>query len=291
MILPVIACWLALLATVAAFLLRSGSLRRRERVSRRLEGLRPPVEAGRPSRLGGLLSALRLEHGTWPGKAVTIAAPALLVLVLSGAWWSTCVTLPCGLLLSRLLERVKEARRRELVRAQLYDFLDAMIQSLEGGFSVFQALEFSSEDVAPPLSLELRRAVSDIQYGSEFEEALARLRESVGEPELDTIIDMLLLLKQSGGNLPLLLRKLRVIMRDRAEIARDIRVYTTQGRWSGYVVSALPVAFLCIESVFSPALIRPLFATPLGITLLATGLCMDAAGFLCVRRISRLGRA
>jgi tight adherence protein B len=291
MILPVIACWLALLATVTVLLLQSGSLRRRERVSRRLEGLRPPGEAGQPSRFEGLLSALRLERGTRAGKAVTAAAPALLVLVLTGAWWSLCVTLPCGLLLSRLLERAKEARRRELLRAQLYDFLDAMIQSLEGGFSVFQALEFSSEDVAPPLNLELRRAVSDIQYGSEFEEALARLRENVGEPELDTIIDMLLLLKQSGGNLPLLLRKLRGIMRDRAEIARDLRVYTTQGRWSGYVVSALPVAFLCIESVLSPALIRPLVATPLGVALLATGLCMDAAGFFCVRRISRLGRA
>lgn len=220
-----------------------------------------------------------------------ILIPTFLLLALTRSCWSLLVSLPLGLVLPGIIEKLRDSRKRRLLRSQLYDFLDAMIQSLEGGFSIYQALEFSADDVAPPLSLELQRAVSDINYGSEFEDAMERARKRVADPVFDTMVDMLLLLKQSGGNLPLLLRKLRGFMRDREEAEREIRVNTTQGRWSGYVVASLPLAFLAIESIFSPSLIRPLFSTPVGLTLLAAGLGLDAAGFLCVRHISRLGRA
>ncbi len=289
MILRAMTCWLVTLTASTALLSAAASLRRREKIGRRLVELRPAGAPARAGRLTRIPSSFRLASATRKARTAWAMVPAFLLSALSGTWWSLCVTLPLSLLAVRLLERRKEARRKELIRAQLYDFLDAMIQSMEGGFSILQALGFSAEDVAPPLGLELRRAVADIQYGRELEGSLEELRQRVGEPELDTIVDMLLLLRQKGGNLPLLLRKLRGIMRDRAEIARDIRVYTTQGRWSGYVVAALPVAFLCIESVFSPSIIRPLVSTPLGVTLLAAGLGLDAAGFLCLRRISRLG--
>lgn len=292
MILAILGLWVSLVIAVSALLLKARFSSVREAVTRRMESfVASPEEVGRVS-VGGGLEAIRSRLSERrAARALCLLAPALLILALSRSWSSLLVTLPCGLFLPGLLEKLSETRRRKLVRAQLQDFLDAMIQSLEGGFSLYQALEFSADDVAPPLSLELKKAVAEIHYGSELEETLGRLGENIGEPEFDTIMETLLLLKQSGGNLPLLLRKLRGMMRDRAEAAREIRVYTTQGRWSGYVVAALPVAFLAIESVFSPSLIRPLFATPLGLTLLTVGIVMDAAGFLCVRHISRLGRA
>jgi tight adherence protein B len=291
MILEVLGLWVILVFAVSALLLRARIQSVREAVVKRLKGFETSLEEPGRNGVGSGLEAIRSrigeKHAT---RTLCFLAPAALILTLSRSWWSLLVTLPCALFLPGFLERLSESRRRKLVRAQLQDFLDAMIQSLEGGFSLYQALEFSADDVAPPLSLELKRAVAEIHYGGELEDILVRLGESIGEPEFDTIMETLLLLKQSGGNLPLLLRKLRVMMRDRAEAAREIRVYTTQGRWSGYVVAALPVAFLAIESVFSPSLIRPLFATPVGLILLTTGIAMDAAGFFCVRHISRLGR-
>lgn len=292
MILRAMTCWAVLLASVSLLLLRARMLSRREAVARQVDDLRASAEvSGRPDGARAHRVLRSLTRRPRLRMALSILMPAILLSFMSGAWWSLCVTLPSGFFLYRLAGKLRHARRQALVRLQIYEFLDAMIQSLEGGFSIFQALEFSSEDVPPPLGLELRRAVADVHYGSELEEALGRLRRNVAEPDFDTAADMLLLLKQSGGNLPLLLRKLRGIMRDRAEIARDLRVYTTQGRWSGYVVSSLPIAFLVIEGLFSPSLIRPLFATPFGLTLLAAGLAMDAAGFLCVRRICRLERS
>jgi tight adherence protein B len=292
MILRVLGLWVILVFTVSVLLLRARLNSFREAVARRMKGFGPsPQEPGQTG-IGSGLDAIRSRiGGKRANRALCLLAPAALILTISRSWWSLLITLPCGLFLPGFLEKRSKSRRRKLMRAQLQDFLDAMIQSLEGGFSLYQALEFSADDVAPPLSIELKRSVAEIHYGSELEDALARLGENIAEPEFDTIMETLLLLKQSGGNLPLLLRKLRAMMRDRAEAAREIRVYTTQGRWSGYVVAALPVAFLAIESVFSPSLIRPLFATPLGLILLTTGLALDAAGFLCVRHISRLGRA
>lgn len=292
MILTILGFWVILVIAVTALLLKARFTSVREAVTRRMENFgASPEKIGRTSVESGLEAIRSRMSERRTTRALCLLAPAVLILTLSRSWSSLFVTLPCGLFLPGFLEKLSEARKRKLMRAQLQDFLDAMIQSLEGGFSLYQALEFSADDVAPPLSIELRRAVAEIHYGSELEETLGRLGESIGEPEFNTIMETLLLLKQSGGNLPLLLRKLRGMMRDRAEAAREVRVYTTQGRWSGYVVAALPVAFLAIESVFSPSLVRPLFATPLGLTLLVIGIGMDAAGFLCVRHISRLGRA
>ncbi len=284
--------WLALVGSVALlgclFLSRS----REETVARQVERMgvrrKSNISAGEEK---GSFCFDCLPGAFHLSRPLFILIPAFIFLALTRSCWSLLVSLPFGLALPGITEKLRDSRKKRLIRSQLYDFLDAMIQSLEGGFSIYQALEFSADDVTPPLSLELQRAVSDINYGSEFEDAMERARKRVADPVFDTMVDTLLLLKQSGGNLPLLLRKLRGFMRDREEAEREIRVNTTQGRWSGYVVASLPLAFLAIESIFSPSLIRPLFSTPVGLTLLAIGLGLDAAGFLCVRHISKLGRA
>ncbi len=121
---------------------------------------------------------------------------------------------------------------------------------------MLQALQFAAEDLGPPLRDELNRTLSDISLGKELEIAFSELGARINDPELTVMLEVLLLLKQSGGNLPEILRRLREMMREREDLRRDIRVYTTQGRWSGYVVSLLPAAFLGLESLLSPAFIR-----------------------------------
>ncbi len=215
--------------------------------------------------------------------------PSAILLLITRSPWSLPLAIPFYWLLPRWIERFRESRNQKKIRDQLFDFIDCVIQSLEAGSSVFQSLELAATEMDEPLASELQLTVAQINLGEDFEDALRSLGERMDNSDLQVIITAIILLKQSGGNLPALLRKLGDMMQDRQEIEREIKVYTVQGRLSGYVVSALPIAFLLIESAFSRQFVRPLFTTPLGLILLLVGLFMETVGFLWIRKISQLG--
>ncbi len=222
-------------------------------------------------------------------RTICLVLPCAFLYLITRSFWSLPLSIPLYWLLPRFIEKFRESRKRKIIEVQLFDFVDCMIQSLEGGSSVFQSLDFAASEMEEPLSSELQKAVTQINLGEEFEDAMKTLGERINHPDLHVILTAIILLKQSGGNLPSLLRKLREMMQDRQEIQREIKVFTVQGRLSGYVVSALPVAFLLIESAFSRKFVRPLFTTPSGLILLVVGLLMETIGFLWIRKISRLG--
>ncbi len=262
--------------------------RHRESLGIRLRGLRgsplgPDIGHNRMMRTMNLFIS-----GKW-GKLIFAHTTISLILVaMSGSFWGIILALPISLLLPRLIASVNAHRRERLLRESVVELIESLTHSLEGGFSVLQALEFASEDIHQPLSDELKRTLTDLSLGRDLDGALGDLGQRVNDPELKVLLEVIVLLRQSGGNLPEILRRLREMMKQRDDLRRFIRVYTTQGRWSGYVISFLPAAFLGLESLLSPASIRPLFQTPTGFAVLSTGLALEAAGFLCIRRISRL---
>jgi tight adherence protein B len=290
MIMRAVAGWLVTVVSVAAFAFMCLRARYKEKIESRLEGLRPSGCSVQTDARRGIFTLASALDGSAVTRIACFASCSVLLYALSGSALGILLALPLAFALPRLLENYRNNRKNRLMREGIGDFVDAMTQSLEGGYSVRQALEFAAEDVRPPLRYELQRAVADITLGKDLAEAFSELGKRIGDPELSVMIEAVLLLKQAGGNLPEVLRRLREIMRQRDELSREMRVFTVQGRWSGYIVSSLPVVFLCIEAVFSPATIGPLFKTTTGLAVLLTGLSLEAAGFFCIRRICRLER-
>jgi tight adherence protein B len=279
-----------LITVVTILLLHSRKLAKRETVERYLAiedpgaGLKRKREVSRKEELSSFTKSIkRLSH-----LYISLAA-GMIVLLISGSLAGLISALPLCWLIPKVAKKLKRARERKRLRQQLLDFLDCTIQSLEGGFSLLQSLEFASGELDPPLAPELAKTLGEVHLGKDLDSALSNLGDRLDDPDLRTILSSLLLLKQSGGNLPQMLRKLRRLIQERLEIQRELEVYTVQGRLSGYVVSSLPIVFLLIESVFSRKLVRPLFSTPPGISILAMGLLLETLGFLWIKKISRLG--
>ena len=88
-----------------------------------------------------------------------------------------------------------------------------------------------------------------------------------------------------GGNLAEVLDNLANVIRVRFTIRRQLRVYTAQGRFSGYVLGALPIAVgLAIYSL-NPSYMRLLFTDPLGKLMVLIAFVFQIAGFLWIRKI------
>ena len=73
-----------------------------------------------------------------------------------------------------------------------------------------------------------------------------------------------LIQRETGGNLSEILENLAHVVRERFKILRQVRVYTAHGRFTGYVLLALP-AVLCIAlSFINPDHMNLLFHEPMG---------------------------
>ena len=254
-----------------------------ERLPRNPEG--QPRERDRLRR-AGLLAPLRFA-ARHIGAVLSLAA-GLLVLVVSG---SLPLALASGFLTlaaARWSRKRALNKRGRLLREQVADLVEALIQPLRAGLSLPGALESAAGELPEPLGAEVCRAVSDIQMGLPLDAVFEELAERCGGRDFHLVSSTLLQQRVAGGNLPQLLETLKGVMRDRSMLTREVRVLTAQGRLSGYLVAALPAAFLAIECIFSRSAVQALFRSSMGWTILTIGLGLEILGLFTIRRICNL---
>ena len=89
-----------------------------------------------------------------------------------------------------------------------------------------------------------------------------------------------------GGNLSEILEKLADTIRERIKIRRQIRVYTAQGRLSGYVLAVMPIVAFFMMNIMLPGYEKHrLFTEKLGNIMLISAIVMQLIGFLVIRKI------
>jgi tight adherence protein B len=88
--------------------------------------------------------------------------------------------------------------------------------------------------------------------------------------------------RQTGGNLSVLLENLSQIIRDRYRVRGIIEALTAEGRMQAYILLALPIVMLIMLTALNPEYMRELYTRPY--LLFGTGLAMFL-GALWMRRI------
>jgi tight adherence protein B len=89
----------------------------------------------------------------------------------------------------------------------------------------------------------------------------------------------------TGGNLVEILRNLSYIIKERLKLRTQVRVYTAQGRFSGYILGALPIFLMIILYLLNPEYMGLLFSEKVGNYLLAFALVLQIIGFVLIRKI------
>jgi len=95
----------------------------------------------------------------------------------------------------------------------------------------------------------------------------------------------ILLQKESGGNLAQILDKTALVMRERARLKGQLRIYTAQGRITGWILCAAPFLMFGLISVVNHNYEKTLFSSPLGLKMIYGGLIMMVLGVLAIRKI------
>ncbi|MFN8232087.1 MAG: type II secretion system F family protein [Actinomycetota bacterium] len=181
--------------------------------------------------------------------------------------------------------RIALKRRAEKLREQLPDVLTIMASSLRAGHSFLQALDTVAREIAQPAATEFQRVVAEIRLGRSAEDALEALAERVGSADFKWAVLAVNIQREVGGNLAEILDNVSDTLRERAMMRRQVRVLTSEGRLSAWVLTLLPIGIALYLFAMSPEYIGLLFSTTIGYVMLGGAAILLVAGVLWMRKI------
>ncbi|MGI8998257.1 MAG: type II secretion system F family protein [Candidatus Limnocylindria bacterium] len=197
-----------------------------------------------------------------------------------------------GIYAPRFWIKRRQAKRLNLFGQQLPDTITLLANSLRAGSSFLQGLELVTREARPPISEEFERVVRDMQLGLALIPALNNLVQRVASEDLELMVTAIQIQSQVGGNLATVLDSIAFTIRERVRIKGEINTLTAMQKYSGYVITLLPVAlggllFLISPSYITAMLEKPpeMFGLPLGIILFGVGLLSMGIGYFFIRRI------
>jgi len=179
-------------------------------------------------------------------------------------------------------------RRRVAFDEQFPDVLDLIAASLESGASLQHALSLVVDEADQPTADEFRRVLAATRVGTPLPEALMALSERLGSSDVDWTVRAITVQQRTGGKLAEILRIVARTMRDRAEVVREVRTLTVEGRMSAYILGSLPFLLAGLMLLVNPKYLAPLFDDPIGIVLVVGASTLMLGGFVWMRRIVRV---
>jgi tight adherence protein B len=268
--LGVLAAW-DLIAAVEAAAVARGAARALAPLRRAAQGREPtPPERRRLA----ALAALALLGAGW-----IVAGPVAGVALAAGGPWGALA-----------LVRARRRRWREAVRRGAPLAARAIADALAGGHSLRGALAAAPADggVPGPAGVELAATARALALGARTEDALERLRARAGGGPWDTLVAAMLLQRDAGGDLAGLLRSSAAALEEADRLERDARSVTAQARFTGLLVSILPVAAAALAELARPGYLGSLLRSPLTLWLGGCAVAFQLAALLLIHRLARV---
>lgn len=213
------------------------------------------------------------------------ALGAVVLILLSGSIILALMGGMIGFGIPLLILRIKIERRRRAFNDQLGDTITLIANALRTGYSFMQAIEMVSREMAKPISEEFARVLKEMNLGVTTEESLNNMAKRVNSDDLDLVITAVLIQRQVGGNLAVVLDSIASTIRERIKIKGHIKTLTAQGKISGIIVGMLPIVVGGAVYTLNPEYIKILFIHPLGQAMLAAGLVSQFIGMMVIRKI------
>lgn len=280
-----------------------------ERLGKYLVEEAPKVVKEKHSPLGDWVNVL-LERSAWGNRIARDLARADLklkpaeyvsLMVIAGigvgvlSWFFggrsiifTLVGVGFGVTLPRMYVRREQSRRLLRFSDQLPDMLNIMVNGLRAGYSSMQAMESVSKELPSPICDEFHRLIQEVQLGIPMERALDNLLRRIPSDDLDLTITAINVQREVGGNLAEILDTISHTIRERVRIKGEVRVLTTQMKYSGRFLSMFPI-FIALALWFMNRPYIMMFVAEdtrmIGIPMIILGVLMVSAGYFVMNKL------
>jgi tight adherence protein B len=208
--------------------------------------------------------------------AVLLAGPGpLAVAAAAGPWF-------VGMLVAGRRERYRRAVERAVP-----DMASAIADAISGGRSERGALAGAAGSLEGPASVELSRVAAELELGASTAEALTAMRGRLRSDRIDSLATALLSQQVAGGDIASLMRRLAAAAAERDRVADEARAATTQARFTGLLVVALPAGAALFAELLQPGFVSRVLSSPASAAMLAVAGGLQVLGFALIRRLGR----
>jgi tight adherence protein B len=213
---------------------------------------------------------------------------ALLTAMLTGSMWAWVIGAVIGVVLPFIVLNVKRNRRMRAFEEQFPEGLDLISRALKAGHAFATGMKMCADEMPEPVGPEFRKTFDEQNFGLPMKDALENLTLRMPLLDVRFFATAVLIQRETGGNLSEILENLAHVVRERFKILRQVRVYTAHGRFTGYVLLALP-AVLCIAlSFINPDHMNLLFRHRIGQMLLVVALVLQMIGYIWIKQVIKI---
>lgn len=200
------------------------------------------------------------------------------------AWFALLI----GFILPYFYVSVRRKKRFDKFEELFPEAIDTLARAVRAGHAFTTALEMITSEIAEPIAGEFRQLYEEQKFGMPVRDALMNLTDRVPLVDVKFFVTAVMLQRETGGNLAEILDNLSYVIRERFKIQRQVRVYTAQGRLTMGLLMGMPPIIVIAMLLLNPGFIRPLFADPIGHTLLVAGITLQTVGYFVIRKIIRI---
>jgi tight adherence protein B len=176
-------------------------------------------------------------------------------------------------------------KRRAAFDSQLGDTLQLLSGGLRAGHSILRAIDAAATESQKPTSEEMRRVITETSLGRDLLAALNDTADRMKNEDFVWISQAIQINREVGGNLAEVLDQVNETIRERAEIKGHIKALAAEGKFSAYILIAMPFGIVAMLLAVSPSYMNSMFTHPLGWVMIGASFVLMTIGALWMRKI------
>jgi tight adherence protein B len=193
-----------------------------------------------------------------------------------------------GLVLPRLAVLHLQQKRRAAFAEQLDGTLQLLAGGLRAGYGLLQSVNTIAAEAADPTAEEFGRIIMETRLGRDLVDSLTALADRMDSEDCHWVAQAIDIQRSVGGDLAQILDTLGETIRERNQIRRQVQALSADGRFSAYIMIALPFVLAGFILISAPDYLAPLVQTLAGKMALGVGAILIVVGVVWIRRLVRL---
>lgn len=189
------------------------------------------------------------------------------------------------LFVPRVVVRFRISSRRKRFDDQLADTLHLLAGGLRAGHSILRAIDAAAAESPEPTAQEMRRIVHETSLGRDLLASLEDTAEHMDSQDFVWIAQAIQINREVGGNLADVLDQVNETIRERSEIKGHIAALAAEGKFSAYILMALPFGIVLLLMLVNPSYMTVMFTNPIGWAMIAASGILMTIGGLWLRKI------
>lgn len=181
--------------------------------------------------------------------------------------------------------KVLAGKRRAKYDDQLGDTLQLLSGGLRAGHSILRAIDAAGSESQSPTAEEMRRVITETSLGRDLLASLSDTAERMRNEDFVWIAQAIQINREVGGNLAEVLDQVNETIRERSEIKGHIKSLAAEGKFSAYILMAMPVGIVIMLMLVNPGYMNVMFTNPLGWGMIAASVILMTIGGLWMRKI------